>query len=92
MRQNRLAGSFLRRIARLLPDPLFLSAKRLRGRASRALGRPGGNYYGTVDDLAGILESEGVILTPESAAELASIEVMAREFHALRGAETQSEA
>jgi len=92
MRQNRLAGSFLRRIARLLPDPLFLSAKRLRGRASRALGRPGGNYYGTVDDLAGILESEEVILTPESAAELASIEVMVREFHALRGAETRSEA
>ena len=87
MRQNRLAGSFLRRIARLLPDPLFLSAKRLRGRALRALGRPGGNYYGTVDDLAGILESEEVILTPESAAELASIEVMVREFHELRSRE-----
>ncbi len=87
MRQNRLAGSFLRRIARLLPDPLFLSAKRLRGRALRALGRPGGNYYGTVDDLVGILESEGVILTPESVAELASIEVMVRELHELRSRE-----
>ena len=57
----------------------------------RALGRPGGVYYGTVDDLPRILESEGLVLTVGDVEELSRIEAMVGEFHALIVDETQDD-
>ena len=84
-----LVGRVLRAIARFLPDPLFLGAKRVRGSVLRALGRPGGSYYGTVDDLPRILASQGLLLTPEDEEELNAIEAMVGEFHSLRADKSQ---
>lgn len=86
-----LVGRVLRAIARSLPDPLFLGAKRVRGSVLRALGRPGGSYYGTVDDLPRILASQGLLLTPEDEEELTAIEAMVGEFHSLRADKSQGE-
>ena len=47
------------------------------------LGRWGGNYYGTVEDLPRICRSESLTIPPDAIAEIALIEVMVREFHAL---------
>ncbi|MEE3354492.1 MAG: TIGR00180 family glycosyltransferase [Actinomycetota bacterium] len=86
-----LTGRIFRRLVRLLPDSLFLWAKRLRGSALRALGRPGGAYYGTADGLSRIIESEGLALTVGDVEELSRIEAMVREFHALIVDETQDD-
>ncbi len=85
-----LVASFLRKIARQFPDRIFLGAKRLRGSVLRTLGRPGGDYYGTVNDLPKVLESEGVRLTSAAAEELSFVETMVREFHTIRDEEILS--
>ena len=82
------SAKMLRTVARCLPDPLFLGLKRWRGRVMRLLGRSGGDYYGTVEDLPGIFRAEGLVLTPGVVDEIAAIEAMVREFHALRLDET----
>jgi len=81
------AAKILRIAARCCPDPLFLGAKRWRGRALRFLGRPGGNYYGTVEDLPVIFQAEGLIIDPAVIDEIGSVEDMVREFHELRSRE-----
>lgn len=78
-----LASRTKRTIARLLPTPLLLSAKRVFGVASRALGGPGGGYYGTVEDLPKIPSAEGLVFTPGAVDELVAIEAMVAEFHDL---------
>ncbi|MBT4188941.1 MAG: TIGR00180 family glycosyltransferase [Gemmatimonadales bacterium] len=82
------AAKMLRTVARCLPDPLFLGAKRWRGRVLRFLQRSGGNYYGTVEDLPGISRAEGLVIDPAVIDEIGSVEDMVREFHALRLDET----
>ena len=77
-------AKMLRVLARRLPDSLILGVKRWRGHVQRLLGHRGGNYYGPVEDLPRICRSEGLTVPPEAIAEIASIEVMVREFHALR--------
>ncbi len=89
-RLNRAVVKMLRTVARCFPDPMFLGAKRVRGRVLRFLGRSGGNYYGTVEDLPGIFRAKGLVLTPGVVDEIASVEVMVREFHALRDQEAPS--
>jgi hypothetical protein len=86
----RAAAKMLRTVARCFPDVLFLGAKRWRGRVLRFFGRSGGNYYGTVEDLPGIFRAEGLVLTPGVVDEIGSVEVMVREFHALRDQEAPS--
>jgi hypothetical protein len=54
----------------------------------RLLGRWGGNYYGTVEDLPGISRAEGLVIDPAVIDEIGSVEDMVREFHALRLDET----
>jgi hypothetical protein len=48
------------------------------------LGRRAGDYYGTVEDLPRIFCKEGLAVTPEAIAEIASVEMLVREFHELR--------
>ncbi len=84
------AVEMLRTVVRCFPDPLFLGAKRWRGRVLRFLRRSGGDYYGAVEDLPGIFRTEGLVLAPGVVDEIASIEVMVREFHALRDQEAWS--
>ena len=81
------AAKMLRTVARCFPDPLFLGAKRWRGRVLRLLGRSGGDYYGTVEDLSQIFRAEGLVVAPEVIEEISSVEVMVREFHELRSRE-----
>ena len=81
------AAKMLRTVARCLPDPLFLGLKRWRGRVMRLLGRSGGDYYGTVEDLSQIFRAEGLVVAPEVIEEISSVEVMVREFHELRSRE-----
>ena len=83
-RLGHVPARLLRTVARCLPNPLFLGAKRWRGYVLRLLGRPGGNYYGTVEDLRKIFETEGLVVAPGTVDEIASVEVMVREFHELR--------
>ena len=78
------AAETLRVLARRFPDPLFLGVKRWRGYVQRLLRHRGGDYYGTVEDLPQIFNEEGLAVTPEVIAEIASIEVLVREFHELR--------
>ena len=82
------AAKMQRTVARCFPDLLFLGAKRWRGRVLRFLGRSGGNYYGTVEDLPGIFRAEGLVIDPAVIDEIGSAEDMIREFHALRLDET----
>ncbi len=82
------AAKMLRTVARCLPDVLFLGLKRWRGRVLRLLGRSGGDYYGTVEDLPGIFRAEGLVIDPAVIDEIGSAEDMIREFHALRLDET----
>ena len=82
------AAKMQRTVARCFPDVLFLGAKRWRGRVLRFLGRSGGNYYGTVEDLPGIFRAEGLVIDPAVIDEIGSAEDMIREFHALRLDET----
>ena len=84
------AVEMLRTVVRCFPDRLFLGAKRWRGRVLRFLRRSGGDYYGAVEDLPGIFRTEGLVLTLGVVDEIASVEVMAREFHALRDQEAPS--
>ncbi len=86
-RLNPAVVKMLRTVARCFPDPMFLGAKRWRGRVLRFLGRSGGSYCGTVEDLPEILRAEGLVLPPGVVDEIATIEVMVREFHALRDQE-----
>ena len=79
-----VAARLLRTVARCLPNPLFLAIKRWRGCALRLLGRPGGNYYGTFENLSRIFKAEGLVVVPGTVDEIASVEVMVREFHELR--------
>jgi hypothetical protein len=79
-----VAAKLLRTVARYLPDPLFLGAKRWRGRVLRLLGRSGGNYYGTVEDLPRIFRTEDLYVASETVGEIALVEVVVREFHELR--------
>ena len=81
------AAKMLRTVARCFPDLLFLGAKRWRGRVLRLLGRSGGDYYGTVEDLSQIFRAEGLVVAPEVIEEISSVEVMVREFHELRSRE-----
>tara|TARA_Y100000031_G_scaffold81727_1_gene90082 strand:- start:9 stop:500 length:492 start_codon:yes stop_codon:yes gene_type:complete len=83
-------AKMLRVLARRLPDSLFLGVKRWRGHVQRLLGHRGGNYYGTVEDLPQIFFEEGLAVAPEAFAEIASVEVLVREFHALRDQEAPS--
>ena len=87
-RLNRAVVKMLRTVARCFPDPMFLGAKRGRGRVLRFLQRSGGNYYGTVEDLPGIFRAEGLVIDPAVIDEIGSAEDMIREFHALRLDET----
>ena len=80
----RVLAGMLRTVARCFPDPLFLGAKRWRGYVQRMLGRRAGDYYGTVEDLPRIFCKEGLAVTPEAIAEIASVEMLVREFHELR--------
>ncbi len=80
----RVLAGMLRTVARCFPDPLFLGAKRWRGYVQRMLGRRAGDYYGTVEDLPRIFCKEGLAVTPETIAEIASVEMLVREFHELR--------
>ena len=86
-RLGHVPARLLRTVARCLPNPLFLGAKRWRGYVLRLLGRPGGNYYGTVEDLRKIFETEGLVVAPGTVDEIASVELMVREFHELRSQE-----
>jgi hypothetical protein len=80
----RAAAKMLRTVARCFPDVLFLGAKRWRGRVLRLLGRSGGNYYGTVEDLPRIFRTEDLYVASETVGEIALVEVVVREFHELR--------
>ena len=82
-RLRSVVATMLRAVVRRLPDPLTLRARRWRGQMLRLLGRWGGNYYGTVEDLPRICRSESLTIPPDAIAEIALIEVMVREFHAL---------
>jgi len=73
-----------RMLSNLLPDSLLLRVKSAKGRALRALGQQGGDYYGTLDEMPAILQSEGLVLTSAAAAELATIEATIQEFNTLR--------
>jgi len=80
----RAAAKMLRTVARCFPDVLFLGAKRWRGRVLRLLGRSGGNYYGTVEDLPRVFRTEDLYVASETVGEIALVEVVVREFHELR--------
>ncbi len=53
----------------------------------RLLGRSGGEYYGTVEDLSQVFRAEGLVVASEVIDEISSVEAMVREFHELRSRE-----
>lgn len=74
----------LRHAVYLFPDRLYLGLKRLIGNVGRTFARPAGKYYGTTSQLTQILESQGVNMAPTTVQELVDLDVLVREFHAIR--------